>query len=255
MMTDIDVAQMHTWPLTTWCTDDYRRLLTELLQHDYAFVSFANVAPAERHIVLRHDVDFDPLAAITMAAVEAEIGIASTYFFMARSDCYNAFQARNADAIAQVSALGHRIGLHLDAALYTGVDNLEQGARTEIAMIELCSNVHIEAVSFHRPAQELFGSAGFPRLDLPHTYEARFVHGMGYCADSAGEWRYGHPLDHPALAAGTALQLLTHPIWWALSIAAGPYDALMAFQARHAAEVDDDLARNCRTYAAAKAAL
>ena len=254
-MTVVDLSKTSPWPLTVWRTEDYRNLLGEIRDRDYRFVSFQNVVPAERHIVLRHDIDFDPLAAITLAAVEADLGISSTFFFMARSDCYNAFQARNADAITQVSALGHRIGLHLDAALYDGVERLEQGARAEIAMIEMCSNVRIEAVSFHRPSQELFGSAGFPTLDLPHTYEARFVHGIGYCADSAGEWRYGHPLDHPALAAGTALQLLAHPIWWALDEPVSPYDALMAFQARHAAEVDGDLVRACRTYAAAKAAL
>ena len=47
-----------------------------------------------------------------------------------------------------------------------------------------------------------------------HAYQPRTFSEMGYCSDSRGGWHHGHPLEHEAVVAGRALQLLTHPVWW-----------------------------------------
>ncbi len=75
---------------------------------------------------------------------------------------------------------------------------------------------------------------------------------MGYSVNAGGEWHLGHPLDQPAFSGGTAMPLLTHPIWLALDSVTSPSDVLVADEALTAQDLDGDLACTCRPYAAAK---
>jgi hypothetical protein len=76
---------------------------------------------------------------------------------------------------------------------------------------------------------------------------------MGYCSDSRGGWHHGEPLVHEAVAAGRALQLLTHPIWWDADAEENPVSRLDRFMAARYDHLEDELARNCRPYAEARA--
>jgi hypothetical protein len=58
-------------------------------------------------IILRHDVDRDPKNAITMAELEYEHGIKSTYYFRYP----NTF---NRKVMTQINSLGHEIGYHYE---------------------------------------------------------------------------------------------------------------------------------------------
>ncbi|MBT3172708.1 MAG: hypothetical protein HN333_14900, partial [Rhodospirillaceae bacterium] len=71
----------------------------------------------------------------------------------------------------------------------------------------------VPMISFHRPAPALQGREGRIAGRM-HAYEPRFFREIGYCSDSRGAWRHGHPLDHAAVVKGKALQLLIHPLWW-----------------------------------------
>ena len=100
-----------------WDLDDYRDLLDAALAGGYRFSLFDDV-PEPGRLFLRHDVDLTLDAAVVMARLEAELGIATTYLLMTESLFYNLASAEGAEAIAELRALGHRVGLH---AVYPNV--------------------------------------------------------------------------------------------------------------------------------------
>jgi hypothetical protein len=92
---------------------EYRRLLELALEHDYAVVSLEAwlgdpaIAGADAPVlILRHDVDQYPASALRMAAIEAELGLSSTWYFRWRT--------ANPDVIAAIRAAGHEVGLHYE---------------------------------------------------------------------------------------------------------------------------------------------
>lgn len=161
---------------------------------------------------LRHDIDLSLELAVEMAEVEAELGVQSTYFVLVSTDIYNPASSRSRRLLSTIIDNGHEIGLHFDAT-QTGNEDLDRSAERECDILAKLTGRSVETISFHRPARELLGSN--KRLaGRRHTYEPEFFSKIAYISDSNGGWHHGHPLDHPAIGARTAIQLLTHPIWW-----------------------------------------
>ena len=192
--------------------------------------------------MLRHDIDIAPETALPIGRIEQELGIRAHYFVLVTSELYNAFTPANIAAIRALREMGHGIGLHFDASAYRDHE-LEVAAARECAVLEQLSGCTVTVVSFHRPAASLFGRAA-PVAGRVHAYQPRFVREMGYCSDSRGQWRHGPPLEHPAVAAGQALQLLTHPIWWAGSAAFTASARLDRFLTERCRSLDEVLAAN-----------
>lgn len=202
-------------PLHGFCLDDYRALLDELRGLGYRDVGLDEIDPAEPVMFVRHDVDLCLDRAVRIAEAEAELGLAAHYYILVSARLYNPASAESRRAMRRLLDLGHAIGLHFDASLYEGggADALEQAAEEECAILERLSGAPVTSISFHRPAPELHGRAGL-FAGRAHTYDPRFFHEIGYISDSSGGWYRGHPLDHPSVRALTAIQLLTHPVWW-----------------------------------------
>ena len=228
----------------------YRALLQTFADRGYTAMSYVDADPARRHLILRHDIDISLGAALPIAEIERESGMAATYFVMARSEIYNPFAPDGARALAHIVDLGHRIGLHFDAALYGAGQQLDDAAARECAVLEKIVGQDVHDISFHRPAPALIGRAG-TIAGRRHAYEPRFFAAMGYCSDSRGGWHRGAPLDHPAVRDGTALQLLTHPIWW-LDPAAEPAARLDRFLDTKFAALDRELAEHCEVHVAGR---
>lgn len=226
----------------------YLALIQNLVEHGYRIASFKDLAPTGHQLILRHDLDMSIDAAISVAETEHYLGVSATYFVLLRSEMYNPFSQRGRSALLRIAALGHEIGLHLDASLYEdSVEALNAAAQSECSALEAIINQPVGVISFHRPAPSLRG------LDRKiagrrHTYEPAFFSDIGYCSDSRGGWHHGHPLDHEAVTGGKSLQLLTHPIWWVAApdetvrqkldrFALGRFDLLRA-----------ELAANCDAY-------
>jgi len=74
--------------------------------------AFFDREPQPGDLFLRHDVDMSLDAALAMAELEAERGVAATYFMMTRSDFYNLDSRAGDRALARLRELGHRVGLH-----------------------------------------------------------------------------------------------------------------------------------------------
>ncbi|WP_343564173.1 hypothetical protein [Kiloniella sp. b19] len=227
--------------------NEYKDILTALSDTGYCFVDFHTARPEQKHIILRHDIDMDIAAALEMAELEHSLSIKSTYYVLLTSSLYNAFTAENVALLKQIGNLGHNVDLHFDASIYPGdSDTLDQEARKECARLEGLTGRTVNSISFHRPAQEFLNNP-HKLADRIHSYQPRYFSEMGYCSDSRGEWRHGHPLDHEALKQGTALQLLTHPIWWVFE-GSSPQEKLNRLVAGRHAEYKEQLALNCLSY-------
>ncbi|RVU36748.1 hypothetical protein EOI86_16415 [Hwanghaeella grinnelliae] len=192
--------------------DAYRALVGAFHDRGYAFVGFDAAEEDARHVIARHDVDFSIDLATTLAETEAALGIAATYFVMLTNPFYNLVTREGRAALQRIIALGHAVELHFDVSCYAP-DALEEAAGAECGLLSDLTGRAVNLISFHRPAPEWLDNPA-TLAGRSHTYMPRYFSRIGYCSDSRGAWRFGHPMDHEAAAAGKALQLLTHPIWW-----------------------------------------
>ena len=207
---------MSTIDASQFSVDAYGALLAELVGQGYRVVNFADVDPTARHLVLRHDVDVNLAPAVEIAEAEQGLGYASHFFVLVTSEQYNPATQVNRTALRHIIALGHQVGLHFDAALESSgesSESLEARAATEANYLSDLAGATVSMLSFHRPAAKWINNPA-SLAGLPHSYQPRYFSEMGYCSDSKGGWRRGAPLEHDAIQAGRALQLLTHPIWW-----------------------------------------
>lgn len=90
---------------------EYEELLRAALAEGYAVVSLdawvrAGGPASARTLVLRHDVDQRPAAAITMAAIEQRLGIASTW--------YVRWSTAHPRVVDELRARGMTVGLHYE---------------------------------------------------------------------------------------------------------------------------------------------
>ena len=165
-----------------------------------------------RLLLLRHDIDLSPSRALPMARLESTLGFRATYFVMVRSPFYSV--ERNVEAIRQLEAAGHEIGLHFtpdgspgDAARA----GLERTITEQAGALAGATGCAVRSVSFHRPlANHLHGPDEI--AGLLNANAARCM--QWYLSDSRGHWREGDPMRSLLEDRGPVLQMLTHPIWW-----------------------------------------
>lgn len=225
----------------------YQKLVSELIARGYAITGYESADPTKAHLILRHDVDFDLELAVKLAEVEADRGWRSHYFVLLRTEFYNPFSGSGTRLVQRLVMLGHQVGLHFDASLYPArAAALEDGVVSECRLLGSVTERDVRLFSLHRPHPELL-QHGIEVPGLLNAYGPRFFDGMGYCSDSRGSWRHGHPLDHAAVVGRRALQLLTHPIWW-VDGSRDPSDKCGAFLDRRALHLDDEMQRNCQVY-------
>lgn len=229
--------------------ESYRGLVQTLVGAGYSVRDYVDHDPGAAHLILRHDVDMSLDAAVALAEIECDMGVAATYFVLVRSELYNPAAAAGQAALRRLLDLGQRVGLHFDAALYGPDESLDDAVARECQVLEWLTGRSVDMVSFHRPVKSLLGRPGRLGGRL-HTYAPEFFSAIGYCSDSRGAWHHGAPLDHAAVAERRALQLLTHPIWW-MSGEGTPRQRLDAFLARRESFVRSELASQCDVYAVA----
>lgn len=185
----------------------------------YRFVTFADVAAAGdslsgRLCLMRHDIDVNIRYALTLARLEAEAGVAATYFLMLRSPAYNLLGRAAAGAVREIVALGHDLGVHFDAQhpIVTD-DNMVELALREAEIIAELARRPVRAISFHQPSRAILDRD----IDVPgliNTYSRRQLDGWHYVSDSNRNWRGQSPWDLLKGGEKERLQILTHPMWW-----------------------------------------
>jgi hypothetical protein len=171
----------------------YRELLDAVRSGGYRFGRFEG-DPQPGRVYLRHDVDLSLDAALQMAELEAESGVAATYFLMEESVFYNLASSEGTSAILRLRELGHDVGVH---AVWPAVP----GRDPRFAPVLAWHNPDPEYM--RRPVDGFLNVMAAPW----------FTQGL-YRSDSNQHWRSGCP--HEELARGELewLQLLTHPEIW-----------------------------------------
>lgn len=219
--------------------DRCRSILVRLRSSGYAFRGYDEEV-GTGDALLRHDVDLSPWRAVEVARLERELGITATYFVLLGSPLYNPFDGPVREAIREVAALGHDVGLHFSthqhwpAAEPPTERELAARIRDEQAALSTIVEDPVTTVSFHVPPEWVLART-FEGVES--TYEPRFFDEIDYLADSGQRWReegVSIPED------GRPLQVLMHPGLW------GAEDA--TFDER-VAEAVADADRRTREYA------
>ena len=201
--------------------EHYREILRAAGEGGYRFAFFGS-PPSEGDLFLRHDVDLSLEAALEMAELEADEGVATTYLLMTRSVFYNLASHEGERAIARLRELGHQVGLH---AVHPEV---ELDARFD------------PIVAWHNP-EPAFMTA--PIDGVVNVMEQTHFDPATYRSDSNHRWRSGCPHDELRAAAFPWLQLLVHPEIWVYpgsTMAATMQAMLDAQQAHRFALLRDD---------------
>jgi len=108
----------------------YSDFLRNLLDQSFLFQPFRDFLkqPAEKTVILRHDVDALPENALNMAQLEHHLGIRGTYFFRIIPRVFDE------NIIREIAKLGHEIGYHYET-MDTCKGNIDQ------AYEEFCINL------------------------------------------------------------------------------------------------------------------
>jgi len=170
----------------------YREILEAAQVGGYRFTAFGD-GPERGDLFLRHDIDLSLDAALTMAGLEAELGVRTTYLLMTESVFYNLASAEGVAAIERLRELGHRIGLH---AVHPHV---ELDDRFE------------PVISWHNPGPEYMSE------EIPgaiNVYGERYFSPQTYRSDSNQRWRSGCPHEELRVGSFPWLQILIHPEIW-----------------------------------------
>jgi len=170
----------------------YREILEAAQAGGYRFAQFG-AGPEQGDLFLRHDIDLSLEAAVTMAELEAELGVRATYLLMTESVFYNLASPEGVAAIARLRELGHDVGLH---AVHP---NVELDERFD------------PVVSWHNPQPE-YTSDEIP--DAANAYGKRYFSPPTYRSDSNQRWRSGCPHEELRAGAFPWLQILVHPAIW-----------------------------------------
>ncbi len=182
----------------------------------YRFTTYDAIPWGTPFVLWRHDIDCSINRAATLASIEAEEGIIATYFVNPRSEYYNPFEPSQVHLLKRILGLGHRLGLHFDAASQDIRDEeqLHKKVAQEGRWLEEAFGVRPAAFSFHNPTAANLQCDADSYGGLISCYSRRFKAEINYCSDSNGYWRFRRLHDVLTEATDPCLQVLTHPEWW-----------------------------------------
>jgi len=168
----------------------------------------------KRALILRHDVDFCPGAAMKMYQIELAADIKSTFLFRTGARFYNLASA-NASAVARHVMSGAEVGLHFEYDVRLSGDWICQ-LNTQMSALERITREMTSSVSLHCPASN-DGTGDEIRSwmkenEYVYAYSDELFRDIKYLSDSRGAWR--EECFCRWVGKVDRLQVLTHPIWW-----------------------------------------
>jgi hypothetical protein len=202
-----------TETLNSFTLDAYRTLLTHFGQ-THSFVTFSEYATAhpQKLILLRHDIDYSLQHALTMAQLEAGLGIRATYFVLFSSPFYNVLAAENMDIPRQIAQLGHEVGLHYDVAVMAQAEDPQALLRSQAGLLSELCGAEVRSIAMHNPS--ISGADIFRAAPYINAYDDRFSKQIAYFSDSCMAWRDAFVAACLADAMPARMQLLIHPCLW-----------------------------------------
>lgn len=192
----------------------YRSLLDAALARGYAIRPMAGAldAPRDRPVLLlRHDVDLSLDYALELARLEAEAGVAATYFILLYNEFYNPFSPSGMALIRRIGDLGHEIGLHWDSSLYPPYrQGVVDGFKRDLERLADIAGHDIQSASQHIPIDSpLYDVGSLVRIE---AYSPRLAERYSYVSDSSMQWRDTTPRG--LMERRADIQFLAHPVWW-----------------------------------------
>jgi len=212
-------ANVKTSDMAWYTWNWYEQLLGQIAQNGFTFADYINYAKFPRPCILRHDVDFSLQRALEMARFEAGLDavqdVHATFFVLLNSEFYNPRSPESRNILAELTSLGHHIGLHFDTKVYVDgltVEEFSIKVQEEAAQLSELAHIEIQSMSMHRPSQALLAAD----LEIPgivNTYSDFYFHKFKYISDSGLFWRE-NPYDVIASNEVRRLHLLIHPVWY-----------------------------------------
>ncbi len=173
-----------------------------------------------KDIIWRHDVEFSPDIALTMAKIEHDLGVHATYFFQVHSEFYNTYEPYFTNIVKRISELGHHIGLHFESHYYN-IENsemLDKYISLDSQYFEEIFHIELDTFSFHNTTPFVLSCLEYKYGGLINAYAKFFKEHYKYCADSTGYWRY-EILDEVLRDQKVRhLQVLTHDAMWSETV-------------------------------------
>ena len=196
-------------------TQQYRELI-RLAKQNYSFVFFDGIPFGERFVLWRHDIDFSVNRAFALAEIELDEGVCSTYFINPHSEFYNPFEKSQTCLLKRIVGMGHKIGLHFDAAYHETNDEkqLDEQVSYEAKLLERCLGTRPSVFSFHNPTVFLPPCEEKAYGGLINCQAEFIKEQIPYVSDSNGYWRFRRLREVLENAEDPCLQVLTHPVWW-----------------------------------------
>ncbi len=199
--------------------DFYKNLLANLLssRDNLCIKDLSDPNIEKSFLVLRHDIDFSPEAALQMAELEASLGIKATYYLLLSSPYYNLFSHEYIRFPKILAELGHEVGLHYDANILEmmGSNDLIDILTSQVEILSKLADSEVKSISIHNPSTS--GIDPFKETKFINAYNNHYTKKMAYFSDSCGAWRDDfveclNKKDFPA-----KIQLLVHPIFWGVN--------------------------------------
>jgi len=90
--------------------EKYEAFLKSAIEHGYQLVSYQKYLnnKFDKVLILRHDVDKNPLNSLRTAQLQHNLGVTGTYYFRAVTESFDP------EIIKKIAALGHEIGYHYE---------------------------------------------------------------------------------------------------------------------------------------------
>ncbi|MDQ3666114.1 MAG: hypothetical protein M3410_05845 [Acidobacteriota bacterium] len=152
--------------------------------------------------------------ALTLARVNAELGVAGTFCALVQSQVYNLLSPCSQKILREIHGLGQYIGLHI--AIPVATQNLEANLRIDFQFIQHYLPILSPVFAWHNPTAEVLERylQSDKLAGLVNAYAARFTREISYFSDSNMRHsvddfiRLLNPTEH------SELQLLLHPLNW-----------------------------------------
>ncbi|HLN89456.1 MAG TPA: hypothetical protein VK253_05260 [Candidatus Binatia bacterium] len=196
--------------LSTFTLNNYIKLL-RYLKETFHVVRFCEAPRYDSYLILRHDIDYSPEVALSMARLEQGMGIKATYFALLYSTSYDATDGRIQNTLKEISRLGHEIGLHYLPLQYQSYKRpVNDTLQLEVEMLEKISGQKIHTISRHGiwDRDPFFSVRGLINANHPYWRSDLFVH------ESCRAWYPVEGLVKLLKFPPRRAQLLIHPDNW-----------------------------------------
>lgn len=190
----------------------YAWLLDRLKETGRPFGTFPPRHPAG--LLLRSDIDYDPVFAVELARENAARDISATFFVLVSGPFYSIFEPATAAAIRQLVALGQRVGLH-----YHHTDDRLDAERLnrEFDALRMIAPQAQRVVAWHNPEGDLDAlNDALAGEGFTSAYDAAIFGPGRYTSDSNCARDAEFMADAVARSDAETVQVLCHPLLWVL---------------------------------------